>query len=90
MHIHAPLILGVLAGQLDLVRRLNLVRRLINLVRRLLNLVRRRLNLVHLAGENFIVVPSLAEERSQSKDLDQGANQSSFFQYFGLEKLSYE
>ena len=72
MHIHAPLILGVLAGLLDLVRRLNLVRR--------------RLNLVHLAGENFIVVPSLAEERSQSKDLDQGANQSSFFQYFGLEK----
>ena len=83
MHIHAPLILGVLAGQLDLVRRLNLVRRL-------LNLVRRRLNLVHLAGENFIVVPSLAEERSQSKDLEKGANQSGFFQYFGLEKLSYE
>ena len=40
---------------------------------------------VDLAGKNFNV-PRLAEERSQSKDLDEGANQSSFFQYFGLEE----
>merc|ERR1719233_2124760 len=39
---------------------------------------------VDLADKSSINIPSLAEERGQSKDLDKGANQSSFFQYFGF------
>ena len=63
IHKHGVIILRILA-------------RLLDLVHRRLNLVH-RLNLVVIAG--VIVVPSLAEERSQSKDLDEGANQGSFF-----------
>ena len=44
---------------------------------------------VDLAGKSFINVPSLAGQRSKSKDLEEGANQSGFFQCFGLKK-SYE